>query len=291
MRSRLAPLLVACSCSPTIVTPPPPDASQYAGRAPVVVDPPPPSAVEPKGERPAEPPPPGKGGTGIVGPEGVAAFDALAPAELARLHRARVFFGHQSVGANLIGGARSLGFSFTPVSGVGQYASPVLGEAYVGENGAPLRKVSAFVDLVGGKKIGSKLDAAGFKFCYVDMRAAADLEPIESAYAAAIDDVRRQFPELRVFHVTTPLTTNEVAENRARLAFGEWLKRRYASSAVVFDLAAVESTRPDGLRCEVTGIPVLCDEYKEDSGHLGAKGSARAAGAFLYAIARAIGPE
>jgi hypothetical protein len=226
---------------------------------------------------------------GVIGVDGIAAFDKLPKSELERLRSARVFFGHQSVGGNLLGGAEALGFPFRTVSSAIDYAGVKRGEALVAENGNPSRKIRSFTDFIDHQGIGDKVDVAGFKFCWIDFAEGADIGKLESEYAAAIDAIAKRFPRLRLFHVTPPLTSDEPARNKLRLSFGERLKARYASKAVVLDLGSIVSTSATGSRCQRGGVPVLCDDLRSDSGHLSDVGSQRAAKAFLYALVRTLG--
>lgn len=241
------------------------------------------------GPRSVARPDPSWRGAGVVGAEAVAAFDAMSASDQERLRSARVLFGHQSVGANMIQGAAALGYAFKTVSGSLDYAGPVRGEAEVAENHEPLKKIQSFEALVLGKSLGQHVDVAGFKFCWVDFYEPDKLVGLREAYASKVQAFREKVPQLRLFHVTPPLATREVAENKARLDFGDWMKKTFAERDVVLDLSAVESTKPDGQVCTSSGVRVLCPEYAADEGHLNAEGSKRAAKALLYAIARSLG--
>ncbi|MBI5514224.1 MAG: hypothetical protein HY909_10675 [Deltaproteobacteria bacterium] len=227
---------------------------------------------------------------GVVGVEGVAAFGTLTPPELERLRAAKVFWGHQSVGRDLMGGTRALGFPFETVTGPGDYARVVRGEAAIADNRDPERKIRSFRELFLNRNIGSAVEVAAFKFCWIDFNSDTDLDALEQHYAQAVDEAHRRFPAVRFFHVTPPLTSDEVRENRIRLAFGQRLRNRYAGQAIVYDLAELQSTHDDGSRCVRDGGAVLCDEYRSDEGHFNDQGAQRAARAFLFAIARSLTP-
>jgi hypothetical protein len=114
--------------------------------------------------------------------------------------------------------------------------------------------------------------------------------------------LERDFPNVTFIHVTEPLTTEPglFTELKIRLKtlLGrmDWrgeratvarerlntlIRGEYAGRHL-FDLAAIESTKPDGTR--VSG---LYDGYASDFAHLNAVGSKIAATAFLEAIAQA----
>jgi hypothetical protein len=228
-------------------------------------------------------------GAGVVGAEGVLAFDALDDAAKARVRGARVFFGHQSVGANILSGATDLGFRSRSVARASDLAGPGWGEAEIAENHLPLKKVASFDALVVGQDLGARADVVGMKLCWVDFYEPEKTAGLTEAYAAEMDRIRAKYPETGIFHVTPPLATKEPKENADRVAFGKWLVATYGARDVVLDLQAVESTAPDGRACEVGGVPALCPAYAEDDGHLNREGSSRAARAFVVAIARSLG--
>lgn len=235
------------------------------------------------------PPPPGKPGKGVVGVEGIAAFDALKPDDAKRLKTSRIFFGHQSVGNNLIEAAKGLGYTFKYALRGADLAAMGLSEAPVADNRDPLRKVKSFAELMVKEKIGERADLAGFKLCYVDFEDSLKTGGLEKTYATRIAELRMAYPQLKFFHVTPPLTTDNPAFNKQRLEFGEFLKKTYADQDVVVDLAAVESQQPDGTPCTLGGHRALCSQYASDNGHLKGEGATRGAKVLLYAFARALG--
>jgi hypothetical protein len=108
-------------------------------------------------------------------------------------------------------------------------------------------------------------------------------------------------------HVTVPLTTEQgslarlrsrltgndrfgPAENVQRERLNVLIRAEYAGDRL-FDLAAVESTRPDGSRVagrhEGADYFALHDGYAADLGHLNPSGAEIAARAWLDAVARA----
>jgi hypothetical protein len=227
----------------------------------------------------------GGAGKGVVGPEAVAAFDALPQAEMDKIKGAKVFFGHQSVGQNTLDGAAALGFKFDAVKGKDDYGGPKLGHAALDKNRAPLEKIQNFDKTMGA--IGGA-DVAGMKLCWVDFDKGSDVAAVQASYVTTINKVADANPKTHLFHVTPPLTTDEPKLNKTRVAYGEWMRNTYADKAVVFDLGAVISTKADGSACEAGGARKLCDEWSSDEGHLNAEGQKRAAKAFLYAIYRSL---
>ncbi len=213
-----------------------------------------------------------------------AAF-AITTEGLNEAARARVFFGHQSVGANVLGGVPgvygSQGVKPPPiVSGTpGNIDGGFIAEKPIGANGNPLSKIADFDRILRGG-MGDKVDVALMKFCYVDVTASTDVASLFASYRSMLDALQRDFPDVTFLHSTTPLTTGASADNVAREKLNDLIRGSY--SGRLFDLAAVESTKPDGSKASG-----LYDGYASDTGHLNAAGSAAAASSFLEAIARA----
>jgi hypothetical protein len=119
--------------------------------------------------------------------------------------------------------------------------------------------------------------------------------------------LERDFPEVTFMYVTVPLTTEQgllsklksqltggkgysEADNAARERLNALIRRDYAGRHF-FDLAAIESTAPDGSRAagifEGQRYYRLDSDYASDSGHLNDTGARVAATAWLKAISRA----
>jgi len=221
----------------------------------------------------------------------------LFASTLAAAAEPRVYFGHQSVGANILQGVKELGpeaemrFSIK--------------DEFLAENGEPLRKLENFKQAVGE---GSRYDIALVKFCYVDVDAGTDARALFERYRATIDELRAKNPRTTFVHVTLPLTTVQTGpkalakrllgrapygtiENVRRAEYNSLLRRSYAGLEPIFDLARLESTAPDGTVATVTWngstVPAMAPAYTDDGGHLNAAGRARAAREFLAVLAAA----
>jgi len=107
----------------------------------------------------------------------------------------RVYFGHQSVGANILQGVKELG----PTSGL----RLAIKDEFLAENGDPLRKLENFKKAVGE---GSRYDIALMKFCYVDIDADTDVRALFERYRATLAELRAANPRTSFVHVTLPLT-------------------------------------------------------------------------------------
>ena len=95
---------------------------------------------------------------------------SLDEAKLAIARETRVFFGHQSVGANILDGLSELCLNNVntrdPAKPIAQVDAPIL-HAYVGRNTYANEKMIDFAQILDGRKVGD-VDVAMLKFCYVD---------------------------------------------------------------------------------------------------------------------------
>src|SRR5690349_21354927 len=100
----------------------------------------------------------------------VSASDKALRADLALLATKRIYFAHQSVGANILEGvadlARSAGVPVRIVQAgrAAEVPAGAFGHFFVPENGAPLEKLVNFEVALGAS---SGIDLALIKFCYV----------------------------------------------------------------------------------------------------------------------------
>lgn len=229
---------------------------------------------------------------------------------VARAASRRVFFGHQSVGTNVLDGVSRLARDASVavvIADPGQSLPPGRGgfeQVLVADNGDPLRKLASFEEALASASLG--LDVALVKFCYVDFTAGTNVQAIFEAYRKTLDRLARRHPGVTFVHVTVPLTTIQtgpkawvkrllgrapggVTENARRTEFNELLRRTYLDREPVFDLARVESTLPDGTAAnemlDGKPVPYLVPAYSDDGGHLNAEGKARAARALLSVLA------
>jgi len=238
--------------------------------------------------------------------------------DLQALAQARVLLGHQSVGRNILAGVQSLaqqaGVSVRIVE-VGSGAAdtqPGLFHSAIGRNGDPDGKCEAFAALL-DRPERPQYDVALMKFCYVDFEGASatDVEKMLDRYARMVQQLREHRPDVQLVHATVPLradppgwkttvkrligrATDEDGANVLRNQFNTGLRQRFAREAI-FDLAAAESTLPDGSRSSFTQdgrtIYTLEPRYTTDGGHLNEEGQRWVAAQFLRAVAQALRPR
>ena len=241
----------------------------------------------------------------------VHAYDAGLRAALVAVSESSVFFGHQSVGANILHGVRDIASAegvtlqiqnVTPGSGVPPRG---IGHAFVPENEDPLRKLESFRKALGART-GAPVQVALLKFCYVDFTRDTDARALFARYQETMRKIQVENPGTTLVHVTVPLTTLQsgpkalvkrllgrpvygLVENARRDEYNALLRVAYEGREPIFDLAMIEATAPDGRlqTAEWNGraVPVLVADYTDDGEHLNAKGRIRAAREFLKVLA------
>lgn len=234
--------------------------------------------------------------------------DVAAPADsvLARTAGLRIFFGHQSVGGNVMAGVQALSDRGTALPlQVVQTADPdsiqgaVLGHEWIGENGDPAGKMRAFQRILGGPGVAT-VNLAMMKLCYSDFTKGTDPEALFANYVAMVDSVRAARPDLVLVHVTTPLVVRDgmpkylVRTLRGRLTNGArnamieqyngLMRAKYGAEGKLFDLAALEAGGNTA-----TGAALL-PAFSDDGEHLNAGGQKMVASAYLTFLSGAARP-
>ena len=238
---------------------------------------------------------PGKGEAGVVGTEGIEAWEKLATSEKDRIKGWNTIFMHQSVGADLEDGASANGFRFEYFDLTEKPDKGLSGNVFSASNGMPMEKIAEFKKNVLAHK--SIVKIAIFKFGYADIRD-DNIEEVETAYKQMIDDLRAQVPGLRFVHVTPPLIYIATKDegNAAKMKVAQWMKDTFRDKDVIFDLEQIESNNGS---CKLGAVWRICDEYRstaacpskgqgvdapEGQGHLCEKAATRISKAFLLSI-------
>lgn len=233
--------------------------------------------------------------------------------EVSMLGGKRIFFGHQSIGENILGGLSRIfagegieGLKIVNVEKSAPPGGPLLAETRIGKNGDPRGKCDAFESRVLNFP-GGPPDIAVLKFCFVDFKPETDVSVLFGYYNAMVDTLRAKAPGVTLVHVTVPLTIRtpgwkkllkrilgreESSDtlNTLRCEFNDLLRARYAQEPLL-DVAALESTYADGTREEFTRNGktafALRSDLSSDGVHLNAEGSRLAAAEFLRVLAGA----
>lgn len=235
----------------------------------------------------------------------------LTDQEIAGLTSKKIFFGHQSVGNNILQGIKELAakdgrlkLNIVKSPDPQLVAGPALIEFEIGQNGDPQSKIEAFTRIL-DKGIGSEGGIAMFKFCYVDIDSSTDIPRLFAGYRDRMDALKAKYPAWRPVHVTVPLTAMEPSAKDwvknllgrttpqdiaiKRNQFNVLMRKTYAGVDPIFDLAEVESSHADGSRSYFTRggqkIYTLAPEFTDDGGHLNEAGRRAAAARFLSILA------
>lgn len=226
-----------------------------------------------------------------------------------RLSEKKIYFGHQSVGFNIIEGLEQIKkenprikLTIVKINNAAELSGPMLAHSTLGENTDTHSKMQAFADYL-EKGIGTRADIAFFKFCYVDITAYSDVEKVFTEYKNMMEQLRKKYPRIRFIHATVPLTVSKTTirtmikkallgkedNNIKRNRFNEMLWKEYAGKEPLFDIARAEYTYPDGTQRSFTngGTPYysLVPDYTDDGGHLNEKGKRAVAQELLLFLA------
>jgi lysophospholipase L1-like esterase len=241
----------------------------------------------------------------------IPALEQVTPAEWQRLATRRLFFGHQSVGSNVIEGVQeilkanpAIPLRVVETSDPTAMQAPGLYHGYVGKNGEPDSKIADF------SRIAAAVADSGtalMKFCYVDIEKDTDATALFTRYRAAIDSLRARHPNLTVVHVTLPLQvdpgtffhwktvlrgkqTPYRALNAVRARYNQLMRSAYEGREPLFDLAHFQALLPDGglgaVRYDGLDVEYLASAWSSDGGHLNEAGRNRVAQALLVTLAK-----
>jgi hypothetical protein len=236
--------------------------------------------------------------------------DAQLRADLQRLAAMRIYFGHQSVGGNILDGVKQLSIKTDIPVQIAESPTAkdvergTLGHVRVGKNGIPEGKLASFEQAIGSAP--TNLDVALIKFCYVDFQTDMDVKALFSSYVHTVERIKQRNPRLTIIHTTAPLTVVQagpkaffkrmlgrapygILENMRREEYNSMLRSKYEGSEPLFDLARIESTNPDGTGAfadwNSVRIPQLSNAYTDDGSHLNQVGRIHAARSFVKLLA------
>ena len=207
-----------------------------------------------------------------------------------------IFFGHQSVGNNIIKGIDLLQASNNhitlKVNETLKIEAPQQGQfmhSKIGQNSVPESKIDAFIEVIKDPS-NQNLDIAFLKLCFVDIKADTDINALFAYYKQAVADIKKQHPNLRIIHFTVPLTElritwktkiKEILGNKNlweynhlinKNLYNDMLIKEYSGIDPIFDVASIESTYPDGSRNTFKRdgeiYYALISDYSSDGAHL-----------------------
>jgi hypothetical protein len=237
--------------------------------------------------------------------------DDRVPDLLDTIAASRIYFGHQSVGANVLEGLREITpagttFPIDIVHGRDADAShgPALVEFTIGVNGNPISKLDDFASALDARRVKTR-GLALFKYCYLDITPHTDVARLFEAHRHGVRAMQVRHPELTFVHVTAPLTRSDavarqlvkrvlgkptsLAANRRRNEFNALVRREFRGEPI-FDLARVEAGRSVGDHPDSVGAGSASDSLAaaltDDGGHLNAAGRRAAAHELLRVLAQ-----
>jgi hypothetical protein len=228
------------------------------------------------------------------------------------LSEKKIYFGHMSVGNDMLEGVQDLAKEYpfillrvVETSSLSNFDRPIFAHSPIGKNQDPKSKIDDFSHLI-STGIGDRADIAFFKLCYIDIQAATDVDEVFTQYKDAMTFLRKRYPKVTFVHVTAPLRLVQTgvlvpikriigrpvggySDNIKRSRFNELLRYEYKGKEPIFDLAAIESTYPDGTRFLFDSggnkYESLIAEYTHDGGHLNEYGRKLIAAKFLVFLA------
>jgi hypothetical protein len=238
---------------------------------------------------------------------------SVSAGDIDALLKKRIFFGHQSVGFNIIDGIVEVlkdegrrGFVFVETRDLSTAEGPVFLHATVGTNGDPVGKIRDFDAIMRGG-MAEHVDVAFMKLCYVDIQADTDVQEVFHAYRDTMAGLKASYPRTRFVNLTVPLVTRErglksvvkrllgrplsgYTDNIRRQELNELMRAEYSGREPLFDLARFESTRADGSRITFAAgnsrYYALEGTYSDDGGHLNEIGRRFIAEQLLVFLAR-----
>lgn len=228
-----------------------------------------------------------------------------------KLSTKKIYFGHQSVGYDIIDGIQDLKKEFPSIelnivetTKIEDLSAGALLHSKVGQNKDPKSKIDDFSRII-NSGFGGTLDAATLKFCFVDIVSSTDSLKVFEDYKVEVEKLKQKYPKLTLIHFTAPLTLRQTgwkvsikkligrpiggyAENVKRAEYNELLKKEFQGKDPLFDIAEIESTYPDGTRCSFDAdgktYYSLVPEYTHDGGHLNENGRKKVAEQLLLLL-------
>jgi len=238
------------------------------------------------------------------------AVDSIKSEAIEALKKQKIFFGHASVGFNIIDGIEEIKAKTQQLQGIQlrelkkNFAIENTGiyHARNGKNGFPKIKCDSFKEFLEKEELGTKFDIAFFKFCYVDINQTSNVLDVFKYYVNTYENLKENFPRLVLVHVTIPLCVHSWGlrgfvrklikpdlANIYRNQYNDLLRKKYQGQEPIYDLARVESTYPDGknafFKHNGKQYAFLINQYTNDGGHLNSTGKNLAAQEFLRVLA------
>jgi hypothetical protein len=244
----------------------------------------------------------------------------IPAAKWKKLSQKKIYFGHQSVGFNIVDGIKDLmkenthiKLNIVETANQSDFKLGLFAHSKVGRNVDPKSKIDEFTKFI-NKGIGQKADAAALKFCYVDVRKGTEVRNVFSNYKNSMSRLMKDYPDTKFVHFTVPLTSKhtglkglirsakdiikkiigrpvrDVHDNIKRNEYNKMLRKELEGKGSLFDIAKIQSTFPDGTRCTFNKggktYFSMVPEYTYDGGHLNETGRKKVAEQLLILLAK-----
>jgi hypothetical protein len=215
-------------------------------------------------------------------------------AMVGQLSEKKIYFGHQSVGQNIIDGLKlwedlsGVGLSMGESRELTSLPETSLVHFRVGTNRDPHGKIDDFAGRI--EQIPEEEHAAAFfKFCYVDFHEDTDVDELFTYYREKMFDLKENHPNINFIVTTVPAMAVQKGwrgiakkllgrapygylQNITIHQFNQKLISEFEGVLPIFDLAKIEVTRPDGsletFRYKGDLYSCMPDYYASDFGHL-----------------------
>lgn len=231
---------------------------------------------------------------------------------LETIKTARIYFGHQSVGKNILAGISELidsvqfeGIQIINISNESRdLPEYFFAHNRIGQNNYMVTKCNAL-----GKDIHDvfqgDLDVAILKFCYVDIKEDANVEELFRQYKEWYQQFKKNYPDIKFVHMTVPLMASSGGwkifikrligypdytdpANIKRNQFNQMMLHEFGDE-YIFDIARWEATHLDGslntFKNKGHTYFSLIRDYTYDGGHLNEMGRKWIAYHFLLYLA------
>lgn len=238
----------------------------------------------------------------------------LTDAQLKTLSGKTFYFAHQSVGYNIVDGVekvlKRMGhpglFSIKELKKGQPVPQHGLLHSTIGKNGDPESKMQEFQAYLDERLGNTNPDMAMLKFCYVDIGKDTDVSRLAKEYSQAMSKLDREHPQTVFLYSTVPLRAFNSGwkasikrllgmdvwgdqANIKRNKYNELIRKKYAATGHLVDVADWESRFPDGreYRVDILGgrYAALIPAYTDDGRHLNGYGQQVVAGRLLEFLA------
>ena len=143
-------------------------------------------------------------------------IDKVSKEAWKKLSEKKIFFGHKSVGNNIIDGIntiinenKKIPLKVIETDDISSYSNGVFAHYKLGENSFPKSKFESFFNVLNNPS-NKDIDIAFVKLCFVDIKIDTDVNEIFEHYKKTITEIKTKFPNVVIVHFTVPLSTLRV---------------------------------------------------------------------------------